>query len=296
MDPGMGTETIHHDPEASGSAPSESLITVVGVGYYPSHLTLEAICALEKADVVIGHESLLSTLSTYIPPHALQVSDPAIREDTSDIEALKKARVMQAIEYAQKGKKVAYICPGDPGIYSYAQPILEWASSVPVKIIPGITAALSAAAALGAPLRDGCAIIGLYEERVSPEIIQNRVTAAIQADFVMVLYLPKHEALLYPEFYPQHRYPELYPRESRCIERLQQTFEDLLAVRSPETPVGILCIKGENELLSTTLGKYENVFEDILPYSTVIIGNSMSVYTGTYFVTSLWRETNKSSK
>jgi len=268
----------------------EPFIAVVGVGYYPQHITVEALCELEKADIIIGHESLLSSLSTYIPEGVLRISDPAIRETTSDIESLKRERVMQVIRHAQRGKRVVYVCPGDPGIYSYAQPILEYAASIPVKIVPGITAVLATAAALGAPLRDGCALIGLYEERIDPHIIRKRVTAAIQSDFVIAFYLPKHEALLYPEFYPEERYPELYPRESRCIERLVQAFEELLTVRSPETPMGILCIKGENELTTTTLGEYKEVLEDILPYSTIVIGNSMSIYIGKYFVNSLWRK------
>jgi hypothetical protein len=54
--------------------------------------------------------------------------------------------------------------------------------------------------------------------------------------------------------------------------------------------MGILCIKGENELTTTTLGEYKKVLEDILPYSTIVIGNSMSIYIGKYFVTSLWRK------
>jgi precorrin-3B methylase len=262
---------------------------VVGVGYYPHHLTLQAMDELKKADIVIGHESLLSTLSPYIPRHALQISDPVLRETTTDIESLKKKRVMQAIRYAQQGKRVVYVCPGDPGLYSYAQPILEYASPMRVKIIPGITAALAVAATLGAPLRDGCAIIGLYEERVDPNIIKKRFNAAIQSDFVMVLYLPKHEALLYPQFYPQEKYPELYPREPRCTERLKNAFERCAKIRSSKTPVGISCIQEEDRPLVTTLGNYGDVFDDILPYSTIIIGNSMSVYVGDYFVTSLWR-------
>lgn len=286
VDDEMRHDTISANAPGSGSHP---FIAVVGVGYYPRHITMEAICELEKADIVIGHESLLSTLSAYIPEGALRISDPVLRETTSNIESLKKERVMQVIDYAQKGNRVVYVCPGDPGIYSYAQPILEYSASIPVKIIPGITAVLVAAAALGAPLRDGCALIGLYEERIDPEIIRKRVSAAIQSDFVIVFYLPKHEALLYPEFYPEDLYPELYPRESKCSERLVHAFDELLRVRSPETPMGILCIKGENELITTTLGEYKEVLGDILPYSTIIIGNSMSKYTGPYFVTSLWR-------
>lgn len=273
----------------SPNGEEEHSLAVIGLGFTASHITQEAIRELESADVVLGHESLMSAYAAFIPDTALRISDKDIREKTHDIESLKISRTKEAIKHALQGKRVAYLCPGDPGIYSYAQPILEYCGDVKVKIIPGITAALVAAAELGAPLRDGFALIGLNDERIDPKIIEKRVEAAITSDFVIVFYLPKHEALLYPEFYPRDRYPDLYPLEKKCTERLENAFRRLLEVRSPQTPVGILYIQKENKTALTTLGKYRDVFEDIHPYSTVIVGNSMSKSVGKYFVTSVWR-------
>ncbi|KYK33312.1 MAG: precorrin-3B C(17)-methyltransferase [Theionarchaea archaeon] len=266
-------------------------VAVVGLGFCEHHITLEAIQELKRAEVVLGHESVISSLSEYIPGDAMCISDAHIRERTDDIKDLRIYRTKEAVKYALKGKRVVYLCPGDPGIYSYAQPILEYAAEkVEVKVVPGITAALVAAARLGAPLRDGFALIGLYEERLNPEIIEKRVRAAIESDFVIVFYLPKHEALLYPQFYPEEKYPELYPVKVRCVERLENAFCILQKTRSPDTPLGILRISQEQEVILTTLNNYSHVFEDILPYSTVVVGNSMSKIAGKYFVTSVWRD------
>jgi len=270
---------------------SGHLIVVIGLGYDEQHITAEAISELSRAEVVMGHESLISSFSQYLSEDAVHVSDESIRKKTNDIELLKIYRTKEAIKYALKGKKVIYLCPGDPGIYSYAQPILELsAGEVQVKVIPGMTSALVAAAKLGAPLWDGFALIGLYVDFVDPNVIQKKVEAAIASDFVIIFYLPKHEALLYPQFYPEKKYPELYPLEVKCVERLENALSNLLKERSPETPLGIACLKEENEIISTTLGNYKNVFADILPYSTVIVGNSMSKFAGEYFVTSAWKD------
>lgn len=266
-------------------------IAVVGLGYDEHHITKEAICELSRADVVMGHESLISSYTQYFSRDVILVNDEDLRKKTDDIELLKIYRTKEAIKYALEGKKVAYLCPGDPGIYSYAQPILELSAGiVKVKVVPGMTSALVAAAKLGAPLWDGFALIGLYLDFTDSKIIEKRVEAAITSDQVIVFYLPKHEALLYPQFYPQEKYPHLYPLKVKCVERLENAFNNLLKVRSPQTPLGIAWLKEENEIISTTLGDYKDVFEDILPYSTVIVGNSMSRFAGEYFVTSPWKE------
>lgn len=284
------SEVEGSDSGNPGVEEKEHSLAVIGLGFTVSHITQEAVRELERAEVILGHESLISAYSSFIPDKALLISDKDIREKTHDIESLRISRTKEAIKYASQGKRVAYLCPGDPGIYSYAQPILEYCGEkVRVKIIPGITAALVAAAELGAPLRDGFALIGLNDERIDPKTVEKKVEAAITSDFVIVFYLPKHEALLYPEFYPRDKYPELYPLEKKCTERLENAFRRLLEVRSPQTPVGILHIQKENKTISTTLKEYKNVFEDIHPYSTVIVGNSMSKSVGKYFVTSSWR-------
>ncbi|MBU7016779.1 MAG: hypothetical protein HXS44_04675 [Theionarchaea archaeon] len=277
--------------ENAGKKSNENMIIVVGLGYDEHHITAEAICELSTAEAVMGHESLISSFSQYLSEDVIVIHDEDIRKKTDDIELLKIYRTKEAIKYALEGKKVVYLCPGDPGIYSYAQPILELSAGiVKVKVIPGMTSALVAAAMLGAPLWDGFALIGLYLDFADYRLIEKRVKAAITCDQVIVFYLPKHEALVYPQFYPEEKYPHLYPREVKCVERLEKAFSTLLEVRSPETPLGIACLKEENEIISTILGDYKDVFEDIHPYSTVIVGNSMSKYAGEYFVTSLWKE------
>jgi precorrin-3B C17-methyltransferase len=263
----------------------QQYVAVIGIGFGNHHITLEAIDELSKVSAVLGHETLVSAVTEYIPDDALLISDSGILEGIEDMESLRVNRARKAVEYALKGKRVAYLCPGDPGVYGYAQPIIECAAGkVKVRVVPGITAALAAAADFGAPLRAGFALIGLYDDHVDFKIVEKRVKAAILSDFVIVFYLPKHEALLYPAFFPQKKYPHLHPLEIKCAARLENAFSHLLEVRSPQTPLGIWWVNEEKKIILTNLGNYKDVFEDIFPYSTVIIGSSQSECAGEYLI------------
>lgn len=264
---------------------NQQYVAVIGIGFSRYHITLEAIDELSQATAVLGHETLMSAVADYIPDDVLAISDSDILEGIEDMESLRAARARKAVKYALEGRRVAYLCPGDPGIYGYAQPIIECAAGkVKVKVVPGITAALAAAADFGAPLRAGFALIGLYDDHVDLKIVEKRVKAAILSDFVIVFYLPKHEALLYPELFPQEKYPHLYPLEIKCAARLENAFSHLSKVRSPQTPLGIWWVNEEKKIILTTLGNYKDVFEDIFPYSTVIIGSTYSECAGEYLI------------
>ena len=75
-------------------------------------------------------------------------------------------RCEMAFAEAEKGRSVAMICSGDAGVYGMAGPILELAEKYPdveLEVIPGITAALSGGAVLGAPLMHDFAVISLSD-------------------------------------------------------------------------------------------------------------------------------------
>ena len=98
-----------------------------------------------------------------------------------------------ALEEAAAGSDVAFICSGDAGVYGMAGLIFEAARdypSVDIQVIPGVTAALSGAARLGAPLIHDFALISLSDLMTGWEKILKRLRMAAEGDFALVLYNP----------------------------------------------------------------------------------------------------------
>jgi precorrin-3B C17-methyltransferase len=158
---------------------------VVGLGPgSPSLLTRDAAAALDDAEVVIGYHGYLASIADRIG--GKQVIG---RELGAEVE-----RARLAIEQSELGKRVALVSSGDAGIYGMGGVVHELAaelgSSVEIVVIPGVTAACSAAAKLGAPLAHDWACISLSDLLTPWETIVRRVEAAARADFVLVLYNP----------------------------------------------------------------------------------------------------------
>ena len=106
-------------------------------------------------------------------------------EDAVDVE--------DAAEAAEKGKTVAMVCSGDAGVYGMASLLYEMSEAHPgceLEVIPGITAANSGAAALGAPLNHDYCVISLSDLMTPWEIIEKRLAAAAMGDFCMAIYNP----------------------------------------------------------------------------------------------------------
>lgn len=102
-------------------------------------------------------------------------------------------RCNAAIQAALEGKSVCVISGGDAGVYGMAGLILELAGAFPqleVEVIPGVTAACSASAVLGAPLTHDFAAISLSDRLTDWSVIEKRLRFAAQADFVICLYNP----------------------------------------------------------------------------------------------------------
>ena len=97
-----------------------------------------------------------------------------------------------AIAFAREGHNVALVCSGDPAIYAMASPTLEQGTDgIEVEIVPGVTASLAASAILGAPLGHDHATISLSDLLTPWEVIEKRIVAAAQADFVICFYNPR---------------------------------------------------------------------------------------------------------
>ena len=102
-------------------------------------------------------------------------------------------RCRWALQTAQTGKTVALVCSGDAGVYGMASPLLELAAEYPdveVEVVPGLTAALSGAAVLGAPLAHDFCVISLSDRLTPWEMIEKRLACAAMGDFCVALYNP----------------------------------------------------------------------------------------------------------
>ena len=94
---------------------------------------------------------------------------------------------------ALEGKTVSLVCSGDAGIYGLASLMYEIGQeydNVELSVIPGITAANSGAAVLGAPLNHDFCTISLSDLLTPWEKIEKRLVAAAEGDFVIALYNP----------------------------------------------------------------------------------------------------------
>jgi precorrin-3B C17-methyltransferase len=178
-------------------------------------------------------------------------------------------RCQIAIEMASKGHIVGIVCSGDGGLYGMAGLILELiekeTKKPEVEIIPGVTAALSASALLGAPIVEDFCTISLSDYMTPWDKILTRIEYASKGDFTIALYNPRSNAR------PDH---------------LQKAIDVILMYRSGDVPVGIVrnAYRSNQEIIRTTLEKLP--IEQVDMFCTVIIGNSKTRWTGDFMVTS----------
>ena len=264
-------------------------VIVMGIGLGKRHLTPEVEKQLKRADIIMGHESFIEQVKDKISSHARFIDDSELRKSCKDVEELRKKRTLSAIKASLNGRTVAFLCGGDPGLFSYAEPLIieGHKKRVNIQVVSNIPYAIAAAAKLGAPLREGFAVIALYEARIPIRQVLEKLELATIADFVIVLHYPKHEAEIISEMFPEKLYPELYPLEKKCVERLFIAQRIMLKHKKPETPVGIVTFSrdGEPTLHITKLSSLLDYQEHINPYTTIIIGNSRTRIYGKKMVT-----------
>ena len=157
---------------------------VVGIG--PGgveFMTEQARNAMEKADVLCGYTVYIDLVAPLFPGKETYTS-PMKQE----IE-----RCRWALETAQKGKDVAFICSGDAGVYGMAGLLLQLAPKYPevdIQVVAGVTAALSGGAVLGAPLGHDFCVISLSDLLTPWNVIEKRLRCAAWGDFCLCLYNP----------------------------------------------------------------------------------------------------------
>lgn len=227
-------------------------ITVIGLG--PGNLeniTGQASGAIQNSDTIIGYDAYIDLVSSLIS------NQEVIRAGATQ----EVARAQKAVQFAREGKAVAVISSGDAGVYGMAGLIFEvlielgWhpGDEPKIEILPGISAINSCGARLGAPIMHDACTISLSDHLTPWEVIEKRVEAAAQADFVIAFYNPKSRS------------------RTRQIEEAQKI---LLKYRSPDTPVGLVknAYRESEEVICTTLSDMLN--HEIGMLTTVIVGNA----------------------
>ncbi|SED08448.1 precorrin-2 C(20)-methyltransferase [Streptomyces melanosporofaciens] len=183
-------------------------VAVVGLGPAgPLWLTPEARAELAAAQDLVGY-------STYLDRVPVR---PGQRRHASD-NKVESVRAEFALDLARRGRRVAVVSSGDPGVFAMATAVLEAASEdpyreVPVRIVPGMTAAHAAAARAGAPLGHDYAVISLSDRLKPWEVIAERLRAAAAADLVLAVYNPGSRSRVWQvgkarELLLEHRAPD----------------------------------------------------------------------------------------
>ena len=223
------------------------MIYVIGIGPGCRDLmTQEAISAMEDAEVIVGYETYIKLVEDFVKDK--EVVQNGMRKEVD--------RCQDAIDIAKTGKKVAVISSGDAGIYGMAGLILELTTKqeldIPVKVVPGVTASIGAAAVLGAPIMHDFCHISLSDLMTPWEVIEKRLRLAAEADFVICLY---------------------NPRSKGRSEHLANAFKIMGEFKDGSTPVGIVKDVGreDQEKFICTFDTMD--FERVDMTTMVIIGN-----------------------
>ncbi len=222
---------------------------IVGTGPGdPELLTRQAERCLRAAQAIVGYRLYLDLLRPQLPDAAFHPGE--LTEE--------RERTALAIDLAVAGKRVALVGSGDAGVYGLAGLALELLeerglTDLPVEVVPGVTAALSAAALLGAPLGHDFCAISLSDLLTPWAAIERRLDAAAAADFVAVLYNP-------------------VSRRRRW--QLQAALAAFLRHRRAETPVGLVrnAYRDGQHVMIVPLGAVPAERVDML--TTVVIGNA----------------------
>ncbi len=158
-------------------------LSVVGIGSGSAEqMTLQAKRVLENADILVGYTLYIELLKPLFPQKDCYAT-PMMGE---------VARCQHAINLAESGKHVALVCSGDAGVYGMASLLYELAEGkgLSIEVIPGVTAALSGGALVGAPLSHDFAVISFSDWLTEKSLIEKRLALASKADFCLVIYNP----------------------------------------------------------------------------------------------------------
>ncbi len=233
-------------------------VAVVGIGPGDyENMTVGADRTLKNCDVIIGYHVYVDLVKERYPGKEF-LTTPMTQE---------VKRCQMALGLAREGKNVAMVCSGDSGIYGMAALIYELRGESPdpeIQVIPGLTAACSGAALLGAPLTHDFAVISLSDRLTPWEKIEKRLENAAQADLSIVLYNPASHGR------PDH---------------LRRACDILLRHLPGDRLCGIASQIGRDGESGRVLSLAELRTAPVDMFCTVFIGNSMTKSIGEKLVT-----------
>jgi precorrin-3B C17-methyltransferase len=209
-------------------------------------MTVRAKNVLQASDVIVGYTVYIDLVRADYPDKEF-LSTPMRKEVD---------RVRLALETAAQGRTVALVCSGDAGVYGMSglcEELLPQYPGVELETVPGVSAVLSGAAILGAPLMHDFAVISLSDLLTPWETIEKRLLMAAEADFVICLYNPSS--------HKRHDY-------------LARACDLVLQFASPETVCGIARNIGREGEETQVLTLKELRDTEVDMFSTVFIGNS----------------------
>ena len=219
----------------------------IGPGSY-ENMTQRAQQALADCDVIVGYTVYVNLVKEHYADKTF-LTTPMRRE---------MERCNLALARAAEGESVAMICSGDAGVYGMSGLIEELAPNYPgvtVEIVPGVSAVISGAALLGAPLMHDFAVISLSDLMTPWEKIEKRLLCAAQADFVICLYNPS---------------------SVKRKDYLRRACDLVLRYAPPETVCGIARNIGREGESAEVLSLAALRDTEVDMFSTVFIGNSQT--------------------
>ncbi|HYI06081.1 MAG TPA: precorrin-3B C(17)-methyltransferase, partial [Reyranella sp.] len=226
----------------------------------PRLLTAAASEALAQAQDLIG----------YIPYVARVPERPGLTRHASD-NRVEVDRARHALELASSGRRVAIVSGGDPGVFAMAAAVFEAVEAgdpawrrLDIRVEPGVTAMLAAAAEVGAPLGGDFCAISLSDNLKAWSTVERRLKAAAEGDFVIAFYNPASKA-----------------RPTQ----LGQAFDSLRTLKSADTPVLLVRAAGtaDAQVITTTLGAADPSRADMR--TLVIVGASTTRQVGRWVYT-----------
>ena len=236
-------------------------LVIVGTGPGKAELMTPATrTAIAEATDLVGYGPYLDRVPA-VQGQCRHASDNRVELD----------RARHALSLAASGRKVAVVSGGDPGVFAMAAAVFEaveagdpaW-RSLDIRVEPGVTAMLAAAAEVGAPLGGDFCAISLSDNLKSWSTIERRLKAAAEADFVIALYNPASKARPY---------------------QLGEAFALLRTVKAAETPVLLVRAAGSGDakVIAATLADVDATQADMR--TLVIIGASTTRQVGRWIYT-----------
>lgn len=215
------------------SGPAAGRVDVVGLGPAGRDwLTPQAMAVLAAADDLVGYGPYVDRVAPN-PRQQRHVSDNRVEAERAEF----------ALELALRGRRVAVVSSGDPGVFAMASAVLEAATdpryaAVPVEVVPGLTAAQAVASQAGAPLGHDYAVISLSDRLKPWPVVERRLAAAAEADLAIAIYNPAS-------------------RTRR--QQIHDARDVLLRHRDPGTPVVVGRAVGsdDQQITITTLGELD---------------------------------------